>query len=166
MQPQKIRVDRKPRQRCRFWENAWAYQQIFGYFGRYLPTTSILLVVRIVYIILALLFALFAYFQYNDPDSLGWIAMYAAVAILFGLMATGRYFRWVTIGLATVLVLGLLFFAPGFWNFLTNDDGISFAQGMSNDYPYIEEAREFGGLLIALGAVILLLLQGRRLRRR
>jgi hypothetical protein len=118
---------------------------------------------RILYVLLALLFALFAYFQTNDPDSLGWIAMYAAVGLLFGLMAAGRYSRYVTIGLATLLALGLLFYAPGLWEFFTNDDGITFSQGMSNQYPYIEEAREFGGLLIALLAVIFLILQGRKL---
>jgi len=118
---------------------------------------------RILYIFLALLFALFAYFQYNDPDSLAWIAMYVAVAVLFGLMAAGRYLRWVTLGLAGLLIVGLVIYAPGVWEFFTNDDGITFSQGMSNQYPYIEQAREFGGLLLALVAVLFLIFQGRRM---
>lgn len=117
---------------------------------------------RILYTCLALLFALFAYFQYNDPDSLLWIAMYISVAVLFAFMATGRYLRWATLGLAGLLIVGLVIYAPGVWEFFTNDDGITFSQGMSNQYPYIEQAREFGGLLIALTAVVFLIVQGRK----
>ena len=120
---------------------------------------------RILSLFFFLLFSLFAYFQYNDPDSLAWIAMYATVAVLFGLMATGRYFRWVSLGVAGLLSVGLVIYAPGVWAFLTNNDGITFSQGMSNQYLYIEEAREFGGLLIALTAVVFLIFQGRKINR-
>jgi hypothetical protein len=116
---------------------------------------------KIVNLVCAILFVLFAYFQFNDPDSWAWIAMYGIVALLFGLKVSGRYWPWLTLGVAAFLGVGLLVYAPGLWQFLTNDDGIRFAQGMSNEYQYIEEAREFGGLLIALAAVSFLLIQGR-----
>lgn len=51
------------------------------------------------------------------------------------------------------LLIGIVMLFPSLITFFTNDDGIGFAQTMSNDYPYIEEARECGGLIICLLAM-------------
>jgi len=120
---------------------------------------------RIVYLIIALLFALFASFQWNDPDSLPWIGVYLAVAGLFLGAFWGRRSLGITLGAVVLLLGGMAYYAGGAYEFITNEDGISFAQGMQNDYSYIEEAREFGGLTIAFLAVLFLLLQGRRWKR-
>lgn len=108
---------------------------------------------RIVNLILALLFVLFASFQGNDEDGAIWIVLYGAVALLLGFAAFKRYLRWATWGIAAAILVGMIYYAPGLWEFFTNDDGITFSQGMSNEFSYIEEAREVGGLTIALAAV-------------
>lgn len=113
-------------------------------------------------LLVALLFALFAFFQWNDPDSLPWILLYLSVAALFFAAFLGKRLTAVTLILGGIMLLGMLFYLPGAFEFLTNDDGIAFSQGMQNDYPYIEEAREFGGLTIAFLAVLGLWLSWRK----
>ncbi|MEM7368783.1 MAG: transmembrane 220 family protein [Bacteroidota bacterium] len=98
---------------------------------------------------LSALFLLFAIVQWNDPDSILWILLYADVAVFFGLAAIGKFFRIPAL-VMTALCAGIaLFHLPGLMDFITNEDGIEFSQGMSNEFAYIEKAREFGGALIA-----------------
>lgn len=95
------------------------------------------------------LFIIFTVVQFNDPDSWLWILMYAAVAVLFGLAVTNRYYQPVLIGGMVICLVWAIYLSPALYDFITNDDGITFSQGMSNEQPYIELSREFGGLLIA-----------------
>ncbi|MEO0470402.1 MAG: transmembrane 220 family protein [Bacteroidota bacterium] len=104
---------------------------------------------RILNILLALLYLSFALVQFNDPDGWIWIIGYGIAMVLAGLAVTKRFFPKITLGLLVVGVALMLYHAPGLFAFLTNDDGIRFSEGMSNDFQYIEKAREFGGLLIA-----------------
>ncbi|MDX1909288.1 MAG: transmembrane 220 family protein [Bacteroidia bacterium] len=99
-------------------------------------------------IVFTVIFALFAWFQLNDPDWIYWTALYVVLAVV----ASGTGFgKDPKIAFTTLLfcVAGLLRYLPGFIQFLTNKDGIGFAEGMQNDYPYIEEAREFGGMVLS-----------------
>lgn len=104
--------------------------------------------------ILALLFVVFTAVQYNDPDAGPWMVFYLLMAGLSGAAAFGRVgSTWLVVAMIA-LAFGIGRYYPGVAEFLTNDDGISFAQGMQDTHPYIEEAREFGGLTIAfLGMV-------------
>lgn len=95
------------------------------------------------------LFALFAYFQLNDPDSLLWVILYLIVAELFVFAWFEKGSRELTLGVMVLLFALAAAHAPGLLQFFFNEDGITFSQGMSNEYPYIEQAREFGGLVIA-----------------
>lgn len=117
---------------------------------------------KYVFAFLALLFAVFAIVQWNDPDSLPWILMYAVVTGFFGLAATDRFFQLPVLVIGSVCFCIALFHFPGLMDFITNDDGIKFSQGMSNEFAYIEKAREFGGALIASLALGWLYLQGRK----
>ncbi|TAE48036.1 MAG: hypothetical protein EAZ89_16160 [Bacteroidetes bacterium] len=94
------------------------------------------------------LFALFAWYQLNDPDSWFWTILYVALSICVGLSDRKEAERPMLIT-GAFCVAGLLRYLPGLLAFLFNKDGISFSMGMQNDYPYIEEAREFGGMLIS-----------------
>lgn len=112
--------------------------------------------------ILALLFVLFAYFQFNDPDPWTWVVLYLIVAFIAFRSAGGHYSMaliWATIG---ACIMGFFYTFPGVWDYMTNQEGYTIMQGMSNDQPYIEETREFGGLLIALIAVLVIYFQGRK----
>lgn len=92
---------------------------------------------------------LFAFVQINDPDFLPWVILYLVVAELFVFNWLGKGNRDLTLGVMVLLFALAVTHAPGLWEFFFNDDGITFSQGMSNEYPYIEQAREFGGLVIA-----------------
>ena len=46
---------------------------------------------------------------------------------------------------------------PGFQDFLSNDDGIGITETMSDEYDYIEEGREFGGVAISTIALLVML---------
>ena len=99
------------------------------------------------------IFLAFTAVQYNDPDGILWMGFYLMFAALSFAAARGRaQSNWLLAG-SVVLLAGALWYAPGAFQFLTNQDGIAFSQGMQNDYPYIEEAREFGGLTIAFGGM-------------
>ncbi len=100
-------------------------------------------------LVFAALFTLFAYFQINDPDFLIWVMVYLGVAELFAFSWFGKRNRDLTLGIMILVLGGAMAHLPGLVHFFFNDDGITFNQGMSNTYPYIEQAREFGGLLLA-----------------
>lgn len=110
---------------------------------------------------LAAVFFLFAGVQYNDPDPIPWMLTYAAVGTLCLLAGLGGHFPWLSLGLAILLSLWMAFYVPGViaW----------FAQGMPSivgamkaGTPYIEDMREFLGLLLCVAALLHLWRLGRR----
>ncbi len=113
---------------------------------------------KVVSILLTLLFLAFASFQFNDLDGDGWIwiAYYLALALVSGLAAASKLPPWAAAVAALVSLVAMVRYLPGLWEFFTNDDGIGLTQGMSDEYKYIEQAREFGGLLIGCLAMLLL----------
>lgn len=117
---------------------------------------------KVLYLIPAILFMLFAYFQWNDPDSIPWIIIYLVVSGLFWFGFFGKSSARAALGVGGILLIGMGLYVGGAWEFLTNEDGIAFSQGMQNDYPYIEQAREFGGLTIAFLSVLGLWLAWRK----
>ena len=117
---------------------------------------------KLFYLIPALLFLVFAYFQMNDPDSVPWIIIYLVVSGLFWYGLFGKSNPQAALGVGIILLVGMVLLAGGTWEFFTNEDGISLSEGMQDDYPYIEEAREFGGLAIACLSVFGLWLAWRK----
>ena len=110
------------------------------------------------FLLMTALFAISAYLQRNDPDPWKWMGMYAFLALLSLLSALGKPARWgILAGLVACAALAVEAW-PGFQEFLSNDDGIGLTQTMSNDYEYIEEGREFGGVAISTAALLVLLL--------
>jgi hypothetical protein len=112
----------------------------------------------LLFILLALVFALFAYWNLNDPDAAIWVAAYGGVALLFGLAATGRGDRRITVALGALLFGWMLTMLPGMFAWV-RDGFPSITEEMKATAPHIEVVREFLGLLIAvvcLGALFLL----------
>jgi Transmembrane family 220, helix len=111
---------------------------------------------RILNLILSILFVLFAALQYNDPDPWIWIPIYMYAATLCFLAYRGRQNK-------NALIAGLLFcLAYAVYLFLDKDGVLSWArdheaeslvQTMKATKPWIEESREFGGLLIVILAL-------------
>lgn len=101
---------------------------------------------------LAVLFFLCAGLQYNDPDPLTWMLVYSIVATLCALAAFDGYFKWITIGVMVALAIWMFALLPGLIGWI--GDGMpSIVGSMKAETPYIEETREFGGLLMAIAAM-------------
>jgi hypothetical protein len=112
---------------------------------------------RIINVVFIILFLLSAALQYNDPDPYIWMPIYLYGALLCFLALKGRY--------NTVLyVIGLVIYV-GFAIFLfIDEDGVlawaqehdaeNIAQSMKATKPWIEQTREFFGLLILCVALV------------
>ena len=117
---------------------------------------------KILFGTLTLIFVLFAAVQYNDPDPVPWILYYLAVAVLMGAAAMDKYLKWQLIVIAIVTIGGLVYFSPGVYDWAINHNAENIAQQMKADKIYIEETREFFGLIISLAAVALVYWKGRK----
>ena len=59
-----------------------------------------------------LVFALAAFVQWNDPDPLPWIALYALAALLSLAAAAGRFWLWPSVAAAGLYLVGVLSLLP------------------------------------------------------
>jgi hypothetical protein len=117
---------------------------------------------KTVNILLSACFLLFAGLQYNDPDPWLWIPIYLYAATACALAARGKAPR-------PMLILGIAFCsAYAAFLFIIPDGVIEWAnrhraenlvQTMKATKPWIENTREFGGLLIVIGALTFNLLR-------
>lgn len=118
---------------------------------------------RIANALLAVIFFVFAFVQINDPDPLYWMLIYG-VMIGFSVLAfTGRFYPR-----TMLLIIGAYGFAafhlsPAFMEWINSDDrALLFDDFAKMQFPYIEETREFVGLLICLSALIFFYVQAHR----
>ena len=91
--------------------------------------------------------------QLNDPDPTYWVTVYgagAAVAFIHGIGRRGAFLAALTIGL---ILSGMIYSASGFLEFLQAGDLGSITGAMEGPNSYVEPAREFLGLSIALAIV-------------
>lgn len=120
-------------------------------------------------IIFLVLFVISAGLQYNDPDPYIWIPIYLFAAYLCYL-AIKKIYKPVLyiIGLSiySVYALYLLFDSTGVLNWLTEHEAENIAQSMKATKPWIEETREFFGLLIVIIVLLIDLLWLRNNRRK
>jgi hypothetical protein len=92
----------------------------------------------------------FAYLQLNDPDPIIWTSFYlicALVPALALLNKPNRVLFWIAI-LMCIVALGI--YAHGAFTYYQHSHEEALMQSMNPAKPYIEEAREFLGSLIAL----------------
>lgn len=100
-------------------------------------------------IFFALMFMAFAALQVNDPDPVLWILIYGVMAVVSVMGIFDYYNRKLLIGLAVLFSVYMIILFPGVsvW-FQQDDKSVLFDDVMKMEYPYIEESREFLGLLI------------------
>lgn len=118
---------------------------------------------KIVKIFFAVLFLLFVIVQFNDPDPLLWIIVYGSMAVVSLMSIYHRYPTRIMVIMASgFLVMTILYF-DGFQTWFNSEDrSLLFDDLAKMQYPYIEEAREFLGLLICLAVLIFYFYIGRR----
>jgi hypothetical protein len=113
---------------------------------------------QIVNFFLALLFIVFAYLQFDDPDPLVWIVIYGNMAVLcmLGIFRI-RIRLWILVsGIAYGVYAAFLFPGALEW-FNSPDRSVLFDDLAKMQFPYVEETREFLGLLIS---ILVLIFQG------
>ena len=119
---------------------------------------------RIIQTLLAIVFLLCTIVQFNDDDALPWIFAYGLVAVLFLAAVFGRYYRPLTLGLAIILTIWMLFLLPGFVSWV-EQGAPSITGTMKAETPHVELVREFLGLFLAVLALMYLVRCGTRAQR-
>lgn len=114
---------------------------------------------KIIHGIATLLFFTMAAIQLNDPDPLYWVVVYLAAALLSGGLCIGSRLETLSKVVIGMVLAGLLISGPGVIEYFAADDYASIYGNMSGDKPYVESAREFGGLLIV--SIYLVLFKGK-----
>ncbi len=113
---------------------------------------------KIFNIIFIILFIAFAAVQYNDPDPYVWMAIYLYAAFLCYRAIQHRYNKALyIIGLVAYSLYGVyLFFAKsGVLDWVNEHHSESIVQTMKAQKPWIEETREFFGLVIVIAVLLI-----------
>lgn len=118
---------------------------------------------KIINFVLALIFLLFAFVQINDPDPILWILIYGNMAVLSVLaMFKMRFIYWLGASIVLYSIYAALL-VNGAWEWLQSPDrSLLFDDIAKMQYPYIEETREFLGLIICITAAVFHLLSNRK----
>jgi Transmembrane family 220, helix len=114
------------------------------------------MLLMILNIFFCLAFAAFAYVNLNDKDAWLWVTIYMVASVSCGLAAFGKYYPVVyLIAISFYLIYAIiLFFAKdGVKDWILKYKSPSLVESMQATKPYIEQAREFFGLLIISGAL-------------
>lgn len=110
-------------------------------------------ILRVINIVFIVLFVIFAGLQYNDPDPYVWMPIYLYAAALCYYASKGKFYpKAYMLGIAIYLAYALyLFFdKSGVLNWALYHNRENIAETMKATKPWIEETREFFGLLIVI----------------
>jgi hypothetical protein len=113
----------------------------------------ILLILNLIFFVA---FMVFAYLNLNDVDPWLWVPIYLSAAICCVLAAFENYYPTIYLLLMAFYLVyaGILFFAKdGVRDWIMKYKKESLVQEMQATKPYIEQTREFFGLLIITGAL-------------
>lgn len=106
--------------------------------------------------IFCLAFAGFAYVNLNDIDSWLWVSIYMVASVCCGLAVFQKYFPityLVAIGFYLLYAIRLFFVKDGVRDWIVKYHKPSIVESMQATKPYIEQTREFFGLLIISAAL-------------
>lgn len=100
-----------------------------------------------------LLLLAFSALQLNDPDPILWIAFYLLCAAVPFLALINKPLKIVAVVALIACVIEMARTGSGAYNYYLHMAEEPLMQSMNPNKPYIEEAREFLGALIALALV-------------
>ncbi|HEU5166712.1 MAG TPA: transmembrane 220 family protein [Chitinophagaceae bacterium] len=104
-------------------------------------------------LIFCFIFIFFAALQYNDPDPYVWIPIYMYTSILCWLAFRNKFYpKAYLIGIIiyAVYAIGLFFWNNGVLEWAAKHNAEDIAATMKAEKPWIEETREFFGLVILI----------------
>ena len=104
-------------------------------------------------IIFCIIFIIFAGLQYNDPDPHIWIPIYLYTSFMCYSAARNKYYpRGYIFGIIAYFAyaIWLFFDKTGVINWASEHQAENIAQSMKATKPWIEETREFFGLLMLI----------------
>jgi hypothetical protein len=113
---------------------------------------------KIFNLVFCLLFIVSAGLQYNDPDPYLWIPIYLIGAAISLQAFNGKYYPKFTLlvsGLFLIYCIYLFFDNFGVLNWVNEHEAENIAGSMKASAPWIEETREFFGLLILIIVLML-----------
>ncbi|MCE3229061.1 MAG: hypothetical protein K0S32_3612 [Bacteroidetes bacterium] len=111
---------------------------------------------KILNIFFIVLFIISAALQYNDPDPYIWMPIYLWAAFLCYLAVKERYnpyLYYVSLPVYLIYAAILFFSSTGVISWYNDHGAENIAESMKATKPWIEETREFFGLLIVSGAL-------------
>lgn len=110
-------------------------------------------------------FIVFAALQYNDPDPYIWVPIYLYTAVLCWLAFRNKFYTtayWVGIIMYALYAVYKIFDQNGLLDWIEVHHAENIAETMKAEKPWIEESREFFGLLILVGVLIIDLVYAKR----
>lgn len=113
------------------------------------------------------LFVMFALLQINDPDPLLWICIYLAAGFVAVQNGRGKHMplaNWTLLLFCLAYALLLFVGKDGVYSWFNEHQAENLVQSMKATKPWIEQTREFGGLLIILVTVCLQLFRTQKSR--
>lgn len=116
-------------------------------------------------IIFCILFIISAGLQYNDPDPILWIPIYLLGAFISYSAIRNKYYPFLTLSaiiLFVIYAIYLFFDKSGVLIWATEHQAENIAESMKASKPWIEETREFFGLLILIAVMLINYIKSKR----
>ena len=116
-------------------------------------------------LIFFILFLLFAALQYNDPDPYIWIPIYVYAAALCMLAYQNKWYpKAYLYGMIiyAAYAIYLFFTKDGVLDWVFEHNAESLVNSMKAEKPWIEDSREFGGLLILIIVLLVNYIKARK----
>lgn len=126
------------------------------------------MIMKIFNIFFVIVFIIFAGLQYNDPDPYIWVPIYLYAAILCALTVKNSFpFKayWAGFILYGAYALYKFFDKDGVLDWIKYHNAANIAGTMKAEKPWVEETREFFGLLIVIAVLLIDYLVGKKRKR-
>jgi len=120
---------------------------------------------KIINIVFCIIFIIFAALQYNDPDPYVWIPIYLYAAVLCFLAAKNKFYPaayWIGIVVYGVYSIYKFFVKDGVLDWMQKHHAENIAGTMKAETPWVEETREFFGLVILIIVLLMNYFYSRR----
>ena len=123
---------------------------------------------KIFNIFFCFVFVVFAALQYNDPDPYIWMPIYLYTSVLCWLASKNKFYPkayWLGIALYAAYALYKAFDTNGLIDWLTKHNAENIAGTMKAETPWVEETREFFGLVILIAVLLINYFYGKNKKR-